>query len=286
MPIGIHVSIAKQMDLAVDRAIELGCSKTFQIFTCSPRRWAASPIDGSEAGRFREKVGRSKFDPVAHMPYMPNLCSSDDHLYSGSIDVLVREIRRCAELGIKGLVVHFGSHSGSSIEEGRARIVTACKKAIEATKACENVRILFENSAGSRNSVGSRFEHIKSTLDSIADDARTGVCLDTCHAFAAGYDLRTPEDVSVALRQFDEAIGLNKLYLIHANDSKAELGRGLDRHEHIGLGKIGDRGFRALLDMKETRALPFILETPIDERRGDKENLDQLKKLAHLGNDP
>lgn len=276
--VGIHVSIAEKIDLAVDRAAELGCVGTFQIFTCSPRRWAAKPLEQSQAELFSEKASRLKFLPAAHMPYMPNLSSPDEKFYSDSVMVLVREIERASKLGVTNLVAHFGSHMGSSIEEGHSKIISGCRRAISLTEGAK-VRILLENSAGVKNSVGSKFEYIRTVLDQINDRNRMGVCLDTCHAFASGYDLRNEEAFKKTIREFDEIIGLDKLFLIHVNDSMGELGRGIDRHEHIGLGKIGDKGFRSLFALQVLRDLPLVLETPIDNRRGDKENLAHVKKL-------
>ncbi len=265
----------------MDRALELGCIGTFQIFTCSPRRWAAKPLDEPQAELFQEKASRSKFAPVAHMPYMPNLASPDEKFHSESVDVLIREIKRCGTLGISGLVVHYGSHMGSSIEDGHARIVSACKKAIGSTQG-SNVRILLENSAGTRNSVGSKFEDVRNVLDRIGDEKRTGACFDTCHAFASGYDLRTTQSAQKTIHEFDETVGLERLFLIHVNDSKADIGEGRDRHEHIGLGKIGDKGFRSFFALKAIRDIPLVLETPIDQKLGDKENVAHAKKLLDL----
>jgi deoxyribonuclease IV len=276
--IGIHVSISKRLDLAVDRALELGCVGTFQIFTCSPRRWAAKEIDPEEASAFVEKTRSSNYDAFAHMPYMPNIASPDKSFHSQSILVLIREIERCSQLGIQNLVVHFGSHQGTSLEEGQERVVEACLGAIEKT-AKAKVRILLETSAGTRNSLGSKFEYIGSVLERIGEKNRMGACFDTCHVFASGYDLRTKDAVAMTLDLFDKAVGLNRLYLIHVNDSKVGLGEARDRHEHVGLGKIGDNGFRALFSYDKIRNVPLNLETPIDGVRGDKENVSHAKKL-------
>lgn len=276
--IGIHVSIAKRIDLSVDRAIELGCVGTFQIFTCSPRRWAAKPLDVKDAQLFKEKISKSDYKPIAHMPYMPNLSSPDPRFYSDSVDVLIREIKRCATLGVGSLVVHFGSHMGSSVEDGHRKIASACEKAIEETRTAD-VRILLENSASVKNSVGSKFEQIRIVLDRINKDERIGVCLDTCHAFASGYDLRTVDSAEHTMKEFEKIIGLERLSLIHVNDSKAKLGEGSDRHEHIGLGNIGNKGFKSFFALKEITHIPLVLETPIDKRRGDKENVAYAKRL-------
>src|SRR5579862_6994516 len=145
-PVGIHVSISGKLEYSVDRAIELGCSDTFQIFTCSPRRWDASPLDGTEVSAYRKKISESKFRVHAHMPYLPNLSSPEDGFYSKSVLVLIRELKRCGDLGVENLVLHFGSHLKTSIDSGAERIISGCRKAIDETKGLQ-VRMLLENSA-------------------------------------------------------------------------------------------------------------------------------------------
>ncbi len=265
----------------MDRAREVGCAGTFQIFTTSPRRWAATDLKEEQAELFRKKTIDYHYVPFAHMPYMPNLASPDDKFYHQSVDVLIREVRRCAKLGIGNLVLHFGSHLGSSIDEGHKRVILACKRAIIETPL-EKVRLLLETSAGTRNSIGSRFEYVKKVLDGIGSEQRTGVCFDTCHVFASGYDLRDDNAVKQTFDEFERIIGLSCLYLIHVNDSKGSIGEGKDRHEHIGMGHIGNSGFRALLSYESTRHLPFILETPVDKARDDKQDVAHTKKLAGI----
>lgn len=277
--VGIHVPISKGVNLAVDRAIEIGCVGVFQIFTCSPRRWDAPELKPDLAAEFRRSAKNHGFLSVAHMPYMPNLSSPDDKFYKQSVDVAVRETRRCAELGIEYLVLHFGSRMGSPIEEAHGRVIHACKKTIEAT---EKVRLLLETSAGTKNSVGSRFEYLRKVIDGIGRPDRIGICFDTCHVFASGYDLRSKENVQETMEEFDRAVGISNLYLIHLNDSKEGLGEGKDRHEHIGLGQIGAEGLKALLVQDNLRHIPFVLETPIDDIRDDSQNVAYTKKLAGI----
>lgn len=215
------------------------------------------------------------------MPYMPNLASPEDGFYNQSAEVLTREVMRCSELGVGHLVLHFGSHLGSSIDQGHERVIRACKKAIKETQDAE-VRLLLETSAGTKNSVGSRFEFVKRVLTGVGNEKRIGVCLDTCHVFASGYDLRSEAAVKKTIEEFDNVVGLSNLRLIHLNDSKAGLGEGKDRHEHIGLGQITSTGFRALLNLEQLRQIPFILETPVDGVRDDKEDVAYTKKLAGI----
>jgi len=208
------------------------------------------------------------------MPYLPNLASPRQRIYEASVQSLVAEVRRCDLLGARYLVVHLGSHLGSGAREGSERVVQAISEAILSGETT----ILLENTAGSQNSIGSTFDEISNILDKVGKAA--SVCLDTCHAFASGYDLRGEAVIDGTLGEFDELIGMKRLRVIHANDSKGALGSRLDRHEHIGLGKIGIRGFRRFLTHPKVRGIPLILETPIDRRRDDCGNLRMVRKLA------
>jgi len=171
-----------------------------------------------------------------------------------------------------------GSHRGKGVKSGLKQLINACNQALGATD--DGPMLLLENMAGQTNSVGSSFENIENALDAITERARVGVCFDTCHAFAAGYDLSNEESVGETLDTLDEVIGLNRLHIVHLNDSKGQLGSHLDRHEHLGLGSIGEKGFKTFLKQKSIRELPLIMETPEDERRDDKSNLKVLFQLA------
>ena len=279
MKFGFHISIRGSIDRAVDRALEIGCD-TFQLFTRNPRSWGFTPLDEEEATAFREKLMHSHLDPVfVHMPYILNLASPDPEIYERSIESLKEEIRRCEILGVGYIVTHLGSHRGAGVEEGIRRVSRAVERALREAEG--DVVILLENGSGAGTQVGSRFWEIGKMLRLIDDD-RVAVCLDTCHAFAAGYELRTPQGLEETLTEFDEAIGLEKLMLLHLNDSVGERGSGIDHHEHIGLGEIGEEGFRLILNDRRLRRLPIIMETPIDERRTDEENLRKVKELAGL----
>ena len=279
--IGIHVSISGKLDLSVDRAIEVGCVGTFQIFTCGPRRWAAADLKKNEVALFKEKVVKGGFRVFAHMPYLPNLASPDSTYFEKSIDTLTREILRCDTMGVPYLVLHFGSHMGTSLNAGHEKVIEACKTAIANTKHC-SVRLLLENSAGVKNSIGSRFEYVKKVLDGIDDEKRTGTCLDTCHAFASGYDLRNYESVKATVKEFQHKVGIDKLHLIHLNDSKGEIGSGRDRHESIGLGQIGKDGLSAFLNMEELAEVSVVLETPIEKDGDDKRNVQIVKNMVGI----
>jgi deoxyribonuclease-4 len=277
MLLGAHVSISGSIDKAVDRAVELGCT-TFQIFTRNPRGWEAKPLTKKEVEEFRRKFEERGFKvAVAHMPYLPNISSPDKTAHKRSTKSLIQELRRSGELGLQYLVVHVGSHMGKGVEVGIRQAAEAVNTALSQVE--NDVMILLENMAGQRNSVGSTFENIRSILDLVKNGDRVGVCLDTCHAFAAGYDLRAREAIDETLKRFDEIIGLDKLKVIHVNDSKGDLGSGIDRHEHIGMGKIGERGFFELFHHPVIRPLPLILETPVDSRGNFATNMAKLKEL-------
>ena len=277
--VGCHVSIAGSIDLAVGRARELGCD-TFQIFSRNPRGWKAKDLDQGTADAFRTAVSASGLGPVVdHMPYLPNPASPDDEIYDKSVAALTGELRRCDLLGIPYLVTHLGHHRGAGTEAGQERVVAAINRAL--TDAGEDdVMLLLENTAGEKNSVGSTFADLSRIMDGIDAVEKIGICFDTCHAFAAGYDLRTAEGIEVAFVEVDDLIGLRHLRVVHLNDSKGDLGGGLDRHEHVGLGSIGEEGFWNIRRHPGVRSLPLICETPVDERRDDVGNIAKVRELA------
>jgi len=275
--VGVHVSIAGSLDLAVDRATDAGCD-VFQMFSRNPRGWAYQPVHDEVAEAFRKKIRTTGLIPVDHMPYLPNLASPKPEIYEKSVAALTAELGRCGTLGIPYLVTHLGHHLGDGIAGGRARVIAAINTALAASAS--PTMLLLENTAGEKNSVGSSFEHIRGIMDGIEEKKRIGVCFDTCHAFAAGYELRTPEGLDETLRQLDESVGLKNLRVIHLNDTKGDRGSGLDRHEHIGLGFIGEEGFRHILHNKVFASLPLVCETPVDDRRDDRGNIAKVRELA------
>jgi len=280
MQVGLHVSIAGSIDKSVDNATEMGCS-AFQIFTRNPRGWDAKSLSKIDITNFKEKLAASKIDrfaTVAHMPYLPNLSSPEDDPFAKSLNSLIDEVKRCSKLGIPYLVAHLGSHKGSGDKKGIKKLVKAFTNAAKETP--DDVIILLENTAGQKNSVGSDFEQLASILFQLKPEKRFGVCLDTCHAFAAGYDLRTKKTVALTLKKFEKAIGFEHLRIIHLNDSKGEIGCNTDRHEHIGLGQIGESGLAQVIKFANSKNIPIILETPIDERRDHLGNIEKVKELA------
>ena len=276
----MHVSIAGSIDRSVDNAVAMGCS-AFQIFTRNPRGWAAKPLTSEDITSFKEKLAASKIDrfaTVAHMPYLPNLSSPEEDPFAKSLDSLIDEIKRCNKLGIPYIVAHLGSHKGTGDKKGIEKLVKAFTKAVKETSS--DVTILLENTSGQKNSVGSDFEQLASILFQLKPAKRFGVCLDTCHAFAAGYDLRTEKTAALTLEKFEKAIGFEHLKIVHLNDSRGEIGCNIDRHEHIGLGQIGEIGLAHFIKFANSKEIPIILETPIDERRDDLGNMKKVKELA------
>ena len=277
MRIGFHVSIHGSIDMAVDRAAALGCN-TFQVFTRNPRQWNSTELAPETVEAFADKVKNHDMKPVfAHMPYLPNLASPRDEIYAKSVKTLESELERCRQLEIPYLVTHLGSHLGAGMQTGFTRLVDGINQAFKV--AGGDVMLLLENTAGTRNSMGSTFEDIQYIIERLSNPERVGICFDTSHAFAAGYDLRTEEAVEATVSKIDDVVGVERLKLVHLNDSKGDLNSHIDRHEHIGLGKIGDEGFRSILATR-LGELPLVMETPRDARRSDVGNLEKVKELA------
>ena len=279
MQVGCHVSASGSIDKAVDNAVERNCT-AFQIFTRSPRSWHAKELTKEVIDAFKSKLKDSKIDRFAicaHMPYLPNLATPKDDAFEKSVNTLVSEVERCAQLGIPYLVTHLGSHLGTGEEAGIKRLVDGLTKAGQ-TK--NDVMILLENTAGQKNSVGSDFQQLGEIFKQLKPEKKFGVCLDTCHAFVAGYDLRTKEKVKETFKEFDKHVGIENLKILHLNDARGELGCNLDRHYHLGLGGIGEEGITSVVKFANKEKIPIILETPIDDDRDDFENVKIAKGCA------
>lgn len=277
--IGAHVSISGSIANAITNASKRECS-AFQVFTSNPRGWHAKDLTDDGITNYKNNLSQSNIDrfaTVAHMPYLPNLSSPEISVYEKSIHTMIREVERCDKLGIPYLVTHLGSHKGTGEDKGIRRLVGALT---EVAKTNKDVTILLENTAGQKNSVGSDFTQLAEIFFGLKPASRFGICIDTCHAFAAGYDLRNEKNVKDVFEKFDSEIGLKHIKIIHLNDSKGELGCHLDRHEHIGLGHIGEAGLSQVVKLANKNKIPIILETPIDERRTDFENIRKAKDLA------
>jgi deoxyribonuclease-4 len=276
--LGFHVSISGSIDLAVDRALEMGCT-TFQIFTRNPRGWAFKPLDEGQAQLFREKRSKAGYEKVvAHMPYLPNLATSVKPYQKQSRASLKAEVRRCSALEVDYLVAHIGSHLGKGIMEGVKNVVGACNEALEANPG--KTVLLVETMAGQSHSVGSRFEELRLIVDGVKQSERMGVCFDTCHVFAAGFDLSSKPAVERTMGLFDDIVGKERLKVVHLNDSMGPVGSGLDRHEYVGKGQIGEKGFRAILHHGDIAKLPLIMEVPVEEKTQYEENLKMARRLA------
>ena len=273
------MSISGSIDKSIDNAVERECS-AFQIFTRNPRGWHAKDLTKEDIDLFKSKLKESKIDRLAtcaHMPYLPNLATPKNDGFEKSVKTLINEVERCAQLGIPYLVTHLGSHLGTGEEAGIKKLVEALTKAGQ-TK--NDVMILLENTAGQKNSVGSDFKQLAEIFAKCKPAKKFGICLDTCHAFVAGYDLRTKKAVKETMKEFDETVGLKNLKILHLNDSKGELNSNLDRHNHIGLGEIGNEGLGEVVKIMNKNKIPIVLETPIDDTRDHFENIKKAKSLA------
>jgi deoxyribonuclease-4 len=272
MQIGCHVSISGSIDKSVDNAVERNCS-AFQIFTRNPRGWNVKDLTKENIIAFKSKLKSSKIDrfaTCAHMPYLPNLATPKNDGFEKSVKTLIDESERCSQLGIPYLVTHLGSHLGTGEEAGMKKLVEGLTKAGQ-TK--NDVMILLENTAGQKNSVGSDFKQLGEIFKQLNPRKKFGICLDTCHAFVAGYDLRTEDKVKETFKEFDKYVGIENLKILHLNDARGELGCNLDRHYHLGLGGIGEEGISSVVKFANKKKIPIILETPIDDDRDDFENV-------------
>jgi deoxyribonuclease IV len=280
MPLlGAHMSIAGGLHLAFARIREVR-GEALQIFLRNERRWHASPLTPEAVASFRRAHEESDRLPLAaHDSYLINLAAPDPIVRERSIDAFAEELRRGEMLGISFLIAHPGSHLGQGVAVGLERFVEGMDRAIAASST-SSIAVLVETTAGQGTNLGSTFEDIAFILGRARYGHRLGVCLDTCHCFAAGYDLRSPEAYEKTMRRFHDVIGLERLKYFHLNDSKGDLGSRLDRHEHIGNGRIGLAGFELLLKDARFRHHPMVLETPKGkDLKEDKKNLKVLRSL-------
>ena len=279
--IGIHTSRAGSLEKAALKAGDLGAN-TFQIFSSSPRMWRASPPEAGDVRRFRAARERLDLWPLAiHTNYLVNLATLDPLIRERSVASFRGELERAATIGAEYLVLHPGNYKGQSVEEGIVAFVLALAESARGFKGA-GVTVLLENTVGSGRQIGSRFEELRTIRDLAAreTDLAIGYCLDTCHLFAAGFDVAKPTGLEETVAEVDRTLGLELVRAIHTNDSKGELGSHRDRHENIGKGKIGEAGFAGILRHPGLRDKPFILETPVDEEGDDLRNVEALKRLA------
>jgi len=277
-PIGAHMSISGGLALAFGRGEAVGCT-AMQVFTKNASQWKAKPISATDAQAFRDAWQQSPIGPViAHDTYLINLAATDADNWAKSKAAFADELQRCAQLGIGYLVMHPGNHLGAGDEAGIARIVTAFNEIL--ADAPEAVTILLENTAGQGSAVGWSFEHLAALLQQLPAE-RFGVCFDTCHALAAGYDLTTVDGYAAVMAEFDRLVGVEKIRAFHINDSKKGLASRVDRHEQLGAGALGLDGLRCLMQDERFKAVPKILETPKgDDDSADIRNIRVLRELA------
>lgn len=278
--LGAHMSIAGGVDKAVERAVSAGCN-VLQIFVKNNNRWNGVPLLPEVVERFQKNWKAAGLrSVVAHAAYLINLASPRRELWERSIAAVQEELERCERLGLDFLIIHPGAHLGEGETAGIERVARALDRIHD--KCGEfRVRLALESTAGQGTTLGYRFEHLRDILEQSAYPDLTRVCVDTCHIFAAGYDIRSEEAYRETIGQFDETVGLEKLKVFHFNDSKREMGSRVDRHHHIGKGKIGENGFRWILNDPRFVKIPKILETPKgDDLKEDKRNLKVLRSLV------
>jgi deoxyribonuclease IV len=283
--LGAHQSIAGGFYRAIERARDRGCDCT-QIFTKNTNQWRAREIASHEVEQFRKAVADLGVScPLAHDSYLVNLASPDPALWRRSVDALVAELLRANMLGIPWVVAHPGAYGASSEADGIARTIEALGEVLDRTAGRE-VGCLVETTAGQGSSLGWRFEHLAKILDGVRAADRLGVCFDTCHVFAAGYELTTRVQYRTTMKLFDEVVGLEQIRAFHLNDSRKPCGSRVDRHAHIGAGCLGLEAFRHLLRDRRFRRVPMVMETP-KSREGEKPDWDvvNLQRLRELVED-
>ncbi|MBP1986446.1 deoxyribonuclease IV [Halolamina salifodinae] len=273
LKIGAHVSIAGGVDNAVERQVEID-GNCGQVFTHSPQVWDHGEITDEEAERFREETEEELAGPwVIHSSYLVNLCTPKEDLREKSRDSMQQEVEAADRLGIEYVNVHLGAHTGAGVDGG----IENAASVIDSLDVPEDVTVLVESDAGSGTKLGDQFEHLANVID--LTDEEIGVCLDTAHTFAAGYDLSTPEAVDETVAAFDDVVGTEYLHCIHLNDSKHECGTNKDEHAHIGDGYIGDDGMQRIINHPEWRDVPFVLETPTEDGRSFAWNVEHVREL-------
>lgn len=286
MPLfGAHLSVAGGLHKAVETARGLGMD-TVQVFTSNPNAWAAKKLDPATVAAFKKAVADHAIRfPTSHDSYLINLAAPDDALWKKSIDAFVAELDRSEALGLSYVVTHPGAHVGTGVEVGVSRVVAALDVIQERCQGYQ-VRVLLETTAGQGTTLGAKFEELAAMLDRVKQPERLGVCLDTCHVFAAGYPLGTAADYADTFDRFDRLIGLKRLCLFHVNDSLKPFGSRVDRHAGIGLGEMGDEPFRRLVRDPRFADTPMILETPKDDADGNAMDPVNLAKLKGFTAEP
>jgi len=281
MGVGAHMSISGGLHKALLRGEELACD-TIQIFTKSNMQWSARDLAQKEIDLFKSTLVETGISPVVgHDTYLINLASPDKETHKKSVDSFIIEMLRSEAIGLPYLVMHPGAHMDKGEKMGLKRIASSLNTIFRATKGT-HVTVLLETTAGQGTNLGYRFEHLAQIIDAAREPDRLAVCYDTCHTFAAGYDIRTKKVYNATLKEFDRVIGLDRIKVFHLNDAKKGLGSRVDRHEHIGKGALGLEAFRFVLTDRRFKDTPKILETPKGESKGrswDEINLETLRNL-------
>ncbi|MEW6107918.1 MAG: deoxyribonuclease IV [Nitrospirota bacterium] len=276
--IGVHTSISGGLRKGIERALHLGCN-TMQMFSHNPRGWHTKEKNLHESREFRKLKKMYDIFPVfIHTSYLINLASARKDLIEKSIDMVVYEMNTADEIDAEYVVLHTGSASGESPVIARERIVNCLAEISKRGKW--RAGLLLENAAGERGDITSRISELSEIMWKIPGELIAGICIDTCHAFSAGYDLKTQEGINLLSAETGKYIGKNMVRLLHVNDSRGELGSGIDRHEHIGKGKIGIKGIKSFISHPVFADIPIILETPKKEEDDDLKNLNIVRKLA------
>ena len=278
--LGAHMSIAGGVHTAVERGISIGCT-TMQMFVKNNNQWRGKELTDEDISTYKKLLRESSIGPVVvHDTYLINLCASDNQILRKSRAALKDELDRCEALDVEYLNFHPGSHVGAGEAEGIKRIAESLNIIHEETKGYR-VKSVLETTAGQGTAIGYRFEQLREIINAVAEPERMAVCMDTCHVFAAGYDISTERGYEKTFEEFDAIIGLGRLVAFHVNDSKRELGSRVDRHDHIGKGKIGKTGFRLLMNDDRFRSVPKILETPKGpEMKEDVKNMRTLRNMV------
>lgn len=278
LKIGCQVSIAGKIYESPERAAHLGCN-TMQIFARNPRQWRKSSLSEEDIKTFKEKRKASGINPVIiHIPYTLNLAATKESFYKITIREFTQDLLEADKLGADYLVTHMGSYKGSTKEKGLLRIAKALKKVLDAAQNVKTM-LLLENTSGSGNWLGYEFSQQKVIFEQLNWPQNLGLCLDTAHCFAAGYNIDNPDGIDALIAEIDEQVGIERLKVVHLNDTKEKLGSLKDRHCDIGKGNIGKKGFAYLLRHPALRDLPFILETPKDDDGDDIRNLNVVREL-------
>ena len=278
--VGLHISVDRGFPAAVEAARDLG-AEAVQIFTCDPASWRSKMVDPRAARAFTDALRAAGVGTVvSHANYLINMAGSEEPIYSKSRAALTDELQRGAAYGLDHVIVHVGSHKGAGLEAAYEHIVAAVEEALEAVPAEGSPRLLLENSAGTGDNVGGHFEELAELLRRLEPRRdRVGICFDTAHAHSAGYEMTGAEMAGDAIAELDDVVGLDRVFVIHANDTQVPAGGKADRHWHIGEGLLGEDAFALLLQHPVTGELPFILETPGDEHTEGRRNLEMLKSL-------